>query len=96
MSNVFIFGRSYARIPKHLLIENINFLAVFKQDDVNLRHIYDDHVNTDLTFRRFEDLCSNCWNDAKHGFLLIDKERPLERGRYRKAYDSFAMNITCL
>ena len=92
----FYLCQSYARIPKHLVRDNVNFLAVFKQDDVNLKHIYDDHVNTDMTFTRFKDLCSNCWNDAKHGFLLIDKERPLERGRFRKTYDSFAINITRL
>ena len=53
----FYICQPYAKIPKHLL-------AVFKQDDVNLRHIYDDHVNTDMIFAGLKDLCAHYWNDA--------------------------------
>lgn len=89
----FYLCQSYARIPKHLIRDNVNLLATFRQDDVNLKHIYDDHVNSDMTFQNFKDLCHKCWRDDKHGFIVIDKDRPINSGRYRKGFDVFAINI---
>lgn len=54
----FYLGQSYTRIPKHLIRDNTNFLIVFKQDDMNLKHIYMDHVNTDMSFDEFRKLCA--------------------------------------
>lgn len=89
----FYLCQSYARVPKHLVRDNVNLLAIFRQDDINLRHIYDDHVNTDMTYDKFKDLCAKCWGDDKYGFLVIDKDRSINSGRYRKGFDSFAINI---
>lgn len=89
----FYLSQSYGRIPKHLVRDNANFLVIFRQDDVNLRHIYTDHVNTDMSFAKFKELCSQCWFDGKHVFLVIDKESPINMGRYRKGFDTFAINI---
>uniref|UniRef100_UPI001C8F977A hypothetical protein n=1 Tax=Klebsiella pneumoniae TaxID=573 RepID=UPI001C8F977A len=33
-------GQTYSKIPKQLIRDNVNFLIVFKQDDMNLKHIY--------------------------------------------------------
>lgn len=88
----FYLCQSYARIPKHLIRDNVNLLAIFRQDDVNLKHIYDDHVNTDMTFAKFKNLCAACWKDGKHGFLVIDKDGNIGEGRYRKGFDNFAIN----
>lgn len=41
----FNLAQSYTRIPKHLLRYNVNLLVTFKHDDLNLRHVYDEHVN---------------------------------------------------
>jgi len=90
----FYLCQSYARIPKHLVRDNVNLLAIFRQDDVNLRHIYDDHVNSDMPFNQFREICSRCWRDDKFGFLVIDRDRPINHGRYRKGFDCFAINIT--
>lgn len=84
----FFLGQSYSRIGKQLIRDNCNFLIVFKQDDTNLRHIYSDHVSPDMSFQRFQDMCAICWNE-KYGFLVIDKDRELENGRYRKEFDGF-------
>ena len=46
--------QTYAHIPKHLVRDNVNFLVIFRQDDVNLKHIYSDHVNTDMTYTQFQ------------------------------------------
>lgn len=90
----FYLCQSYAQVPKHLVRDNVNLLIVFRQDDVNLKHLYDDHVNSDMTYARFKDLCAQCWSDVNHGFLMIDKDSPINAGRYRKGFDQFAINIT--
>ena len=84
----FYLCQTYTRIPKHLVRDNANFLVIFAQDDMNLRHVYSDHVNTDMTLKQFHDLCSQCWKD-KHGFLVIDKESDMNDGRCRKKFDQF-------
>lgn len=91
----FYLCQSYAQIPKHLVRDNVNLLVVFRQDEMNLRHIYDDHVNTDMPYVQFRDLCSTCWNDSSHGFLVINRGSGLDCGRYRKGFDRFAINISC-
>lgn len=91
----FYLCQSYAHVPKHLVRDNFNLLVIFRQDDANLRHLYDDHVNSDMSFTRFKELCSKCWNDGKYGFLMIDKDSPINVGRYRKGFDCFAINIAC-
>ena len=46
---------------------------LFKQDGTNLRHVYNDHVNTDMTFESFNDLCARCWR-RRYDFVVIDKD----------------------
>lgn len=84
----FYLTQTYAHIPKHLIRDNANMLILFKQDEMNLKHVYRDHVNTDMTFDVFANLCTFCWNDM-YGFLVICKEFELNRGRYRKGFDEF-------
>lgn len=84
----FYINQSYARIPKHLIRDNVNFLILFKQDEMNLRHIYNDHVNTDMTFEKFKTMCLKCWKD-NYGFIVIDKDSGINAGRYRKNFDTF-------
>ena len=78
-----------ARIPKHLVRDNVNLLVLFRQDERNLRHVYDDHVNADMSFTQFRDLCTACWNTDKYGFFVIDKDSDINVGRYRKGFDCF-------
>ena len=66
--------QSYAQVPKHLISDNVNFLAIFQQDELNLLHIYKDHVNTDMTFDKFKHIRLGFWNDSSYGFLVIDKD----------------------
>lgn len=84
----FYLAQSYTRIPKHLIRDNTNFIIIFKQDDMNLRHIYSDHVNSDLTFEQFHNICRSCWKE-KYGFMVIDKDSPINDGRYRRGFDEF-------
>lgn len=87
-ADCFYLCQTYSSIPKQLIRDNANFLIIFKQDNTNLKHIYDDHVNVDMSFQNFKDMCSYCWED-KYGFLVINKEFPLQRGRYRRGFDAY-------
>lgn len=59
---------------------------------MNLKHIYNDHVNTDMVFNKFRDLCSNAWKH-KFGFVVIDKDCDLKNGRYRVGFDRFLKDL---
>ena len=91
-SNVdcFYLCQTYARIPKHLIRDNANLLILFKQDGTNLKHGYDDHVNTDMSYDECHALCRDCWQ-REYGFLVIDKDSPLGNGRYRRGFNEFAV-----
>lgn len=99
IKNYFCFGRhkntdcfylcqTYSSIPKQLIRDNTNFLIIFHQDMTNLKHIYDDHVSVDMSFADFKNMCTLCWKN-KHDFIVIDKDSPLNNGRYRKGFDHF-------
>lgn len=84
----FYLNQSYTRIPKHLIRDNANFLIIFKQDDLNLKHIYADHVSNDMTFENFKNMCFHCWNnDDNYGFITINKDIGIRQGRYSCGLD---------
>lgn len=85
----FYLCQSYAHIPKHLLRDNANLLCIFKQDETNLKHLYDDHVNTDMTFDDFRKISQACWKTNKYGYLVIDRDSSLIEGRYRRGLDEY-------
>lgn len=87
--DVFYLTQSYCRIPKHLIRDCANLIVAFRQDVLNLRRIYDDHVNMDMTYEKFKRICSTCWENGKFGFLVIDKECTIQGGRYRMGFDTF-------
>lgn len=91
-SNVdcFYLCQTYARIPKHLIRDNANLLIMFKQDRTNLKHVHNDHVNTDMSFDEFCTLCHDSWQH-KYGFVVIDKDSSLSNGRYRRGFNVFAI-----
>lgn len=90
--DTFYLGQTYSRIPKQLIRDNANFVILFKQDDMNLRHVYNDHVNTDMPFAKFKEICGVAWTD-KHGFFVIDKESDTDMGRYRVNIDGFLTDL---
>lgn len=61
--DTFYLSQSYTRIPKHLIRDNVNFLILFNQDELNLKHVFENHVNTDMAFNEFKELCSHCWKN---------------------------------
>lgn len=87
--DVFYLNQTYSRIPKQLVRDNANFIVLFRQDCMNLRHVFEDHVDPDMTFQQFRDMCAICWNSDPHGFLVIDKDSEPDSGRYRKGFDVY-------
>lgn len=85
----FYMCQTYSRIPKQLIRDNANFLIVFQQDNRNLTHIYNDHVNMDMRLEQFRDMCKKVWRNGKNNFLVIDRDRDLNDGRYREGFDVF-------
>ncbi|KAK9738174.1 hypothetical protein QE152_g10040 [Popillia japonica] len=71
--NCFYLSQTYAKVPKHLIRDNANIIVLFKQDDLNLKHVYTDHVGTDMSFEQFKDMCSLCWKEP-YSFITIFKD----------------------
>lgn len=84
----FYLCQTYSAIPKQLIRDNANFLMIFKQDETNLKHVYDDHVNVDMPYQKFKEMCSFCWKEP-YGFLVINKNCEINSGRYRQGFDRF-------
>lgn len=77
----FFLSQTYCSVKKHLLRDNANFIILFQQDDVNLKHVFNEHVSG-LKFSQFKEMCSIAWSEP-FGFLTIDKESK----NYRKGFD---------
>lgn len=98
--NIFCMGRHYqtdviyltqalVKLNKHLIRDNANFIILFKQDDMNLKHAFNDFgVNCDMTFDEFRKFCLECWRE-KFGFVVIDIESEPNNGRYRRNFSDF-------
>lgn len=84
---------SYAATPKNFVRDKVNLLILFCRDGINLKHVFSDHVNSDMDYKRFNKLCSQCWK-GKHSFINIDKKKDSNNGRYREGFNCFATNIT--
>lgn len=87
--DTFYLCQTYSYIPKQLVRDNANLIVLFKQDFKNLRHIYNDHVNTDMTFNTFQNMCLHVWGKGKNKFIVIDKDNDVNKGRYRSGFDTF-------
>lgn len=98
--NIFTLGRhrcidvaylvqSYTKLNKHLIRDNCNFIILFRQDDTNLKHVYNDFgVNADMKFEEFRKFCLECWRES-YGFACISLEHTLDSGRYRKNFEQY-------
>lgn len=85
----FYLTQTYTRVSKHLIRDNCNFLIVFRQDDLNLKHIFNDMcVACDMSFEKFRKFCLECWRE-KFGFVVIDLDSDVNSGRYRKGFSDF-------
>jgi hypothetical protein len=84
----FYLNQTYSKIPKQLIRDNANLIILFKQDDVNLRHVYDEHVGSDMSWSQFREMCGQVW-DIPFNYLVINKDCNKKSGCYRKGFDTF-------
>lgn len=85
----FYLTQTYARVSKHMIRDNCNFVILFRQDDMNLRHVFNDMgIECDMKFNHFKLFCLECWKD-KYGFVVIDLDSDVNNGRYRKGFSSY-------
>lgn len=91
-ADCFYLTQTYTAVPKHLLRDNLNFIVLFKQDLLNMKHVYEDHVAGDMDFHKFQKLCAEAWKEP-YTFLVIAKDFSLDNGRYRKCFDNFFQDI---
>lgn len=71
-----------------MLRENANLIVLFRQDAMNLKHVFSDHVCPDMTFQQFKEACGTCWK-RPFGYFVIDKECDIKEGRYRRGFTEF-------
>lgn len=89
----FFLTQTYTRVSKHLIRDNCNFLILFRQDDMNLKHIFSDmSIACDMKFEDFKQFCLECWRE-KYGFVVIDLDSDVGEGRYRKGFSEFLKSI---
>ena len=86
--DAFYLCQTYSQVPKQLVRDNANLIVLFKQDDLNLKHVYNDHVNMDMKYDTFKNVCAEAWKD-RYGFLVVDKDSSIDIGRYRAGFDRF-------
>jgi len=84
-------AQSYSRVPKQLIRDNANFIVLFKQDEMNLKHVYDEHCSGDIKYVEFKDFCTMCWRKGRFEFVVISKEDERDNGRYRFGFDTYVV-----
>ncbi|CAK1591437.1 unnamed protein product [Parnassius mnemosyne] len=84
----FYINQTYNKIPKQLVRDNANLIILFKQDDVNLRHIYNEHVGSDMTWSQFRDMCSTLWSKP-FNYIIINKDCERNKSCYIMKFDTF-------
>lgn len=58
-------------------------------DNINLKHIFYEHVFSEINFQIFLGLCQHCWVSFPNGFIVIIKNVPMNASRYRNGFDEF-------
>ena len=89
----FYLTQTYTHVPRMLMRDNCNMIIAFTQGPRCIYKIYEDHCSSDMTFKQFKEMCSMCWKDNKYNFLVIDKDRSINDGRYRKNFSEFFTDI---
>lgn len=84
----FYINQTYTKIPKQLVRDNSNLIILFKQDDVNLKHVYEEHVGSDMSWTQFREMCSAVWKKP-YAYVVINKDCKRNEGCYRMKFDTF-------
>lgn len=88
-TDVFYLTQTFTKVSKHLIRDNCNFLILFRQDEMNLRHVFNDYsIACDMKFDEFCKFCFDCWKE-KYSFVVIDLESEPNKGRYRRGFNQY-------
>ena len=55
---------------------------------MNLNHIFEDHIGSDMTKEEFRQLCKTAW-EKQYEFVIIDLRSKKNNGKYRSGLDGF-------
>ncbi|KAF0705136.1 tigger transposable element-derived protein 4-like [Aphis craccivora] len=86
--DIFYLAQSYSKVLKQLIRDNANLIVLFKQDETNLKHVYNEHFSGDMTYNQFKQFCTVCWNRDRFEFIFICKDSERDSGRYRFRFDT--------
>lgn len=89
--DIFYLAQSYSKVPKQLIRDNANLIVLFKQDETNLKHVYNEHCSGDMNYKEFKHFCVTCWNRDRFSFVVIYKDSERDDGRYRFGFDTFVV-----
>jgi hypothetical protein len=89
--DIFYLAQSYSKVPKQLIRDNANLIVLFKQDETNLKHVYNEHCSGDMSYTEFKHFCVTCWNRDRFSFVVICKDSERDNGRYRLGFDTFVV-----
>lgn len=89
--DIFYLAQSYPKVPKQLIRDNPNLIVLFKQDETNLKHVYNEHCSGDMSYYEFKNFCMTCWNRKRFSFVVICKDSERDDGRYRCGFDTFVV-----
>lgn len=89
--DIFYLAQSYSKVPKQLIRDNANLIILFKQDERNLKHVYNEHCCGDMSYSEFKHFCATCWNRDRFSFIVICKDSERDNGRYRLGFDTFVI-----
>ena len=83
-------SQCYSKVDIQLIRNNLNMLCIFKQNEHYMKKIYDDFVGNDMTFDKFKEICSLCWNE-NYGFLTINLTSKVNDGKYMKNFKNVSI-----
>jgi len=89
--DIFYLAQSYSKVPKQLIRDNANLIVLFKQDETNLKHVYNEHCSGDMSYIQFKHFCVTCWNRDMFTFVVICKDSERDNGRYRYGFDTYVV-----
>jgi len=89
--DIFYLAQSYSKVPKQLIRDNANLIVLFKQDETNLKHVYNEHCSGDMTYIQFKHFCVTCWNRERFTFVVICKDSDRDNGRFRFGFDTYVV-----
>ena len=93
-SNVdcFYLAQNYFKLPRQTIRENANFICLCSQDLKNLKHIFDDHAESEMPKEEFTQLCKTAL-EKQYGFVIIDLSSKNTRVNIEVGLTSFTYQI---